>query len=300
MNQDNAYPNRGEASPYPHRHALDIIPQSAGPRLATRAGGAIHSIRAPDEQTAEAGVHFAAVMLSPAPGNLAALGSDTLKAYDASPGALVIQPAGVQGRAIWSRRRENVIVAIRPESLLDLAAGEFDVGRVSLQPPAFGTVDQQAHHVAALLKAELTRQESASELYVDSLITLFGIHLLRNYAGIEKPLPASASGLSAHNARRVQEFLRENFSRKLTVAEIAAVTGLSPFHFIRAFGKTFGQPPHQYVLGLRLAFAEKLLLESNFPIAEIAHVSGFSSQSHLAATMKKYRHMTPAEIRRRR
>lgn len=104
-------------------------------------------------------------------------------------------------------------------------------------------------------------------------------------------------GLSVRSARKVQEFLNENFSRKLVLGEMAAVCGLSPYHFVRAFSKTFGAPPHQYVLDLRLDFAERLLADSRMTIAEIAHLAGFSSQSHFTTVMKKYRQVTPSQAR---
>ncbi|QKC82028.1 AraC family transcriptional regulator [Mesorhizobium sp. NZP2077] len=104
-------------------------------------------------------------------------------------------------------------------------------------------------------------------------------------------------GLSARSARRVQEFLDENFTRKLALAEMAAVCGLSPYHFMRAFSRTFGMPPHQYVLDLRLDFAERLLADSRMAIADIAHLAGFSSQSHFTTVMKKYRQVTPLQAR---
>jgi len=52
-------------------------------------------------------------------------------------------------------------------------------------------------------------------------------------------------------------------------------------------------PPHRYLINLRLDFAEKLLVDGELAIAEIAYLAGFSDQSHLAATMKKYRGRTP-------
>ncbi|MFD1985803.1 helix-turn-helix transcriptional regulator [Mesorhizobium newzealandense] len=104
-------------------------------------------------------------------------------------------------------------------------------------------------------------------------------------------------GLSVQSARRVQEFLNENFSRKLALADMAAVCGLSPYHFVRAFSKTFGAPPHQYVLDLRLDFAERLLADSRMTIADIAHLAGFSSQSHFTTVMKKYRQVTPLQAK---
>ncbi|MBZ9944301.1 AraC family transcriptional regulator [Mesorhizobium sp. BR1-1-13] len=112
-----------------------------------------------------------------------------------------------------------------------------------------------------------------------------------------QPLLDVKGGLSVRSARKVQEFLNENFSRKLALAEMAAVCGFSSYHFVRAFSKTFGMPPHQYVLDLRLDFAERLLADSHMTIADIAHLSGFSSQSHFTTMMKKYRQVTPMQAR---
>lgn len=107
-------------------------------------------------------------------------------------------------------------------------------------------------------------------------------------------------GLSPRGARKVQDFLRENFTRKLALAEMAAVCGLSPSHFVRAFARTFGVPPHQYVLDLRLDLAERLLADNRMTIADIAHSCGFSSQSHFTTMMKKYRQVTPLQARMRK
>ncbi|WP_353654475.1 helix-turn-helix domain-containing protein [Mesorhizobium sp. C089B] len=56
----------------------------------------------------------------------------------------------------------------------------------------------------------------------------------------------------------------------------------------------------QYLLRLRLDFAEKLLIESDLSIAEVAHLSGFSDQSHLTVTMSRYRNRTPRQVKLQR
>jgi AraC family transcriptional regulator len=48
---------------------------------------------------------------------------------------------------------------------------------------------------------------------------------------------------------------------------------------------------------LRLATAERLLIESDLPITRIADLSGFSSQSHLTSAMRRHRNVTPMQIR---
>jgi AraC family transcriptional regulator len=290
----------GTARQRANQHIFSGIPESAGPRLTTFRGGAVYSLRPPGSQIFKAGTHFVAVILAPAPGIKASLGSDKVQEFDADEGTIVINPAKVESRVIWSSTMENAVVALTPESLLELAAHEFDLDQIELQPPPFGTIDPQALQLAQLLKAELTRLESPNELYVDSLVTMFGVHILRNYTG-ERPLLASPKGgLPNRSARKVREFLDVNFSRKLSVAELAAVSGHSPRHFIQAFTKTFGEPPYKHVLGLRLSFAERLLLKGDLSIAEVAHLSGFFSQSHLTSTMMKYRGITPMQLRRRK
>jgi AraC family transcriptional regulator len=112
-----------------------------------------------------------------------------------------------------------------------------------------------------------------------------------------KQIVSSKGGLSSHSARRVQEYLAENFTQKIHIAELASVAGISPHHFIVRFAKTFRMPPHRYLINLRLDFAEKLLVDGEIAIAEIAYMTGFLDQSHLAATMKRYRGKTPIELR---
>jgi AraC family transcriptional regulator len=237
-------------------------------------------------------------MLAPSPNVAAAFGSDEVRHYNAPLGMIAVSPANVDSRMSWASPRESVLIAIKPESLLDLAAHESDVGSVELQPPALGTVDPEALGMARLLKGELSQAAAPNELYVESLVTLFGIHLLRNYSNVRKlPTNAATGGLSAQNARRMREFLHTNFAAPLSVAQLAAVCELSTGHFIQSFTQTFGLPPYRYVLNLRLDFAETLLLKGDMKIAEVAHSCGFSSQSHLTSAMRRYRGRTPVQVR---
>jgi AraC family transcriptional regulator len=44
-----------------------------------------------------------------------------------------------------------------------------------------------------------------------------------------------------------------------TLAEMAAVARLSPYHFARQFKTATGLPPHQYLIGRRVERAKGLL-----------------------------------------
>ena len=53
--------------------------------------------------------------------------------------------------------------------------------------------------------------------------------------------------------------MHTNLSLPMTLAELAAITHLSPYHFARQFRVTVGQPPHRYLLDQRLAAARQML-----------------------------------------
>ena len=260
-------------------------------------GSVIHSIRGPGSQKFLAKEHSVGIMLAPARKLRASLGSDRITEYDAAAGCLVINPAGVDSSFTWSVTRENAVISISPEAMSELAGQEFDLADAELQTPAFGTVDLWALSIAQRVAAELTGDAPPNELYLDSLVTVFGVHLLRTYTSHKRQLAPPKGGLSTDGARRVREYLNENFARKVLVTDLASVAGVSPNHFIARFATTFGMPPHRYLINLRLTFAERLLAGGKLPVAEVAYLAGFSDQAHLAATMKKYKGKTPSEIR---
>jgi AraC-type DNA-binding domain-containing proteins len=278
---------------------LQVIPQHVGPRLSTLRGGVVHSIRPPGSMTFKSRGDFVAVVLSPVPRIESRLGSDKLHAFDAPAGTLIINPAEIDSASSWSSLRENLTVGYEPGFLAELAAREFDILDLRLQPPPFGHVDTQALQIAQLFKHELA-SGTANELYVDSLMTVLGLHVVRYYSNAAEArsiVRAADGGLSQAGARRVQDFLKEHFAGKVSVASLAELCGLSPGHFIQAFTKTFGVPPYRYLINLRLGYAAELLTQTQLPITEVAYLSGFSSQSHLTSTVRKYRQTTPAQVR---
>lgn len=272
-----------------------LIPHDAGPRIATPKGGAVYSLRPPGSMEFSSKSHFVAVMLSPSPGMRSAFSSDKLQNFDASPGMVVISPAEVESTAIWPNPRENIVVSIEPQDLENLAAHEFDMGLSEVVPLPFGTIDPMALRIAQALQGELSAEVPPNELYVDALITVFSVQLLRTYVG-GKPLMAKGQ-LPLQKKKMLDEYIMTNLGRKLSIPGLAAVCGLSPSYFMQAFAQTYGRPPHKHIMDLRLNLVEDLLRGSALSIAQIAYAAGFNSQSHLTTAMRRYRGVTPALFR---
>ena len=103
----------------------------------------------------------------------------------------------------------------------------------------------------------------------------------------------ASAGSHAASLGRVRDYLRDNPGELVTIAELAALAGLTESHLIRAFHREFGLPPHAYHLRRRLAAASELLA-SGVSVSTVAYECGFADQSHLSRKFKEVYGLTPA------
>lgn len=108
----------------------------------------------------------------------------------------------------------------------------------------------------------------------------------------------SAIGLSPRRRQRVVDYIESNLSHPISLADIADVAALSPYHFARAFKASIGVTPVRYVWQRRLDLARRLLRETGAPLVDVALACGYASQSHFTTAFKMATGMTPAAYRR--
>ena len=87
------------------------------------------------------------------------------------------------------------------------------------------------------------------------------------------------------------------YAKPLTVKQLAAIAGLSAFHFIRSFHASVGQTPHQYLRARRIDRARELLVTTAMPITEICDAVGFQSLGSFSALFRRLTGETPAAFR---
>lgn len=91
---------------------------------------------------------------------------------------------------------------------------------------------------------------------------------------------------------RVVEFMRAHLSERLTLEALAAVAGLSPFHFLREFRRTWHVTPQQMLMALRLFDAKQRLARGDTP-ASVAAAAGLTDQAHLTRAFAQRYGVTP-------
>lgn len=150
--------------------------------------------------------------------------------------------------------------------------------------------------IARALWEEL-KSGGQARLYVDTLAESLIAYVLRHHtnqplmtAPLHYLLPDSA-------LRRVRDYIGDNLAQALTLADIAAQAGLSPFHLSRLFKRATGCSLHQYVIAQRVERAKQLLLAGHMPLKEIAQRVGFADQSHLTRQFRRVVGVTPHALR---
>ena len=97
--------------------------------------------------------------------------------------------------------------------------------------------------------------------------------------------------------KRVEEYVENHLSEKISLSDLAAVAGLSRMHFASQFRMATGLRPHEYLLRRRVQRAERLLCESAIAIVEIALTVGFQTQAHFTTVFKRFVGYTPHQWR---
>lgn len=164
------------------------------------------------------------------------------------------------------------------------------LGRL-FEAPRYPALDADFQNLLSYAGAELARYGSDPML----ARSLGGILLRALYLrlfGEPGKRPAGSLDLG-----RLDGYILENLSRRISVAELARVTCLSPSHFHAQFKDSVGLTPHQYLLKTRLDRAARMLRESEHPLVRIAEECGFSSQSALTTAMRRYLGLTPKRLR---
>ncbi|WNZ25698.1 helix-turn-helix transcriptional regulator [Leptolyngbya sp. NK1-12] len=163
----------------------------------------------------------------------------------------------------------------------------------------FRVRDPRLEQTLLLLRTELHQGSGwAGRLYVESLANLLAVHLLRQYSTLRSRVVLQEGGLGSRQLVQVADYINAHLEQDIKLADLAAVAGISQFHFSRLFKQSLGVAPHQYLLQQRIERAKQLLTTSTLEIAEIALQCGFNSQSHLGKHFRAVTGVTPNSYRR--
>ena len=99
--------------------------------------------------------------------------------------------------------------------------------------------------------------------------------------------------------RRARDHADRHYTQPLDLAALAAVAGMSKYHFQRLFTATYGLSPAAHLSRRRVERAQDLLRATNLTVTEVCHAVGFSSLGSFSSRFREVVGETPSEFQRR-
>ena len=92
-------------------------------------------------------------------------------------------------------------------------------------------------------------------------------------------------------------YIHEHYNEKITLDDLVKLSQMSRSSYINKFKEICKMPPLTYLTATRISVAEKLLVETNISISEIAFRTGFYDASHLTKAFTTSHGLSPVAYR---
>lgn len=158
--------------------------------------------------------------------------------------------------------------------------------------------DVSSPHIRRLLLQlieEVRHPGLASDIMCEAIAMQIGIEIYRFHHGIEEERPVQ--GLAPWRLRRIGERLQDG-DRPPTIAELAAICGLSQRHLSRAFQASRGVSLGRYLAERRTEDA-KTMLDGGASVKAVAHAMGYSGPAPFCHAFRRSLGMSPGQFKLR-
>ena len=211
------------------------------------------------------------------------------------PGALWVMPQGCRHQVRFEGPVAGVALAFDPvrfDNLVQSAGGKQSsnlVQSLTASPP-------KIEHLMRALDHESRSPSTPDRFALECIATAIALALTQHAGAVMMP-SKRAPQLAPRQVRAVESYVEEHLDRSISLAELAATAGLSPFHFLRAFKQSVGVTPARFVLDRRMAGARSLLRTGCLSVSEIGIRVGFDHSSHFARAFRRAVGVTPSAFR---
>ncbi len=161
-------------------------------------------------------------------------------------------------------------------------------------------IHSQLQHLFDEITFEYLSKNTLREAAIYALIIQMFVLTGRKYMNTENLFPDVKINKQREYIEKfnvIFEYINNNYAEDISLDTIADVAGFSKFHFSRLFKQFTDMSFYDYLNQRRVKEAEKLLLDPNLSITEVAMRSGFSSIATFNRVFKGFKECTPTEFK---
>jgi len=149
----------------------------------------------------------------------------------------------------------------------------------------------------------ILRERDRGEIWSDFLVYLLVMELfvlLSRNIKLEYEQNIKYKSMNLSDSLSVaKQYMDDNYSREITLGDVARYVYLSESYFAHSFKAAFGISPKSYILNARITQAVEVLKHTDMKISDVAIYVGFSSQQRFNDIFKKSMGVTPLKYRKK-
>lgn len=213
-----------------------------------------------------------------------------------STGSVTILPAGIRTAVNVKGKTAGIVLELDPAHVANALADAVPASQLGLTPQ-WEVSDRQITLLMTALREDVANGFPAGRLYGESLGNALATYLVQRYSSSNPSLQRYKGGLSASQLNHVVDYIEQRLDENIGLADLAAITGLSIYHFARQFRQSTGVSPYRYVLQRKIERAKQFLRDPKKSVLEASARTGFVDQSHFTKIFRRLVGVTPSEFR---
>lgn len=211
-------------------------------------------------------------------------------------GGITVAPRGFGGRFDCDGRpvASNIFLS---RDRLQRSADALGISGPPELVPRLNIEDPKLFTILSLIGAESEGSGPHARLFLERLLDLLCLQLLRAHSAFPIHTLGRTVGLRPPQVRLVTDYMRAHLDEGISLQQLADLLRLSRFHFCTAFRVATGFTPHQWLVRLRMARARELLEDGRLTITDVALAVGYQTPSSFAQAFRTAFGTTPTEFR---
>lgn len=247
--------------------------------------------------------HTAAEIIMPIENGYKVVVNDII--YELNQGDIIVLPSGELHQLYAPKTGKRIILQFDCSLLYNLNG--FDSTFHMFHPctvitaPKSPDIHQKLETLLLQIMEEYFNTMPLKEASIYHMLIEFFVTLGRSCINADRRFPNANSNKQHEYIDKfltVCNYMNEHCTENINVNDLASLAGFSKFHFTRLFKQFTNMSYYDYLNKQRIMHAEKLLIDPNISITEIAMQSGFNSLATFNRIFKAQKRCTPSEYKR--